>query len=399
MSERDPESAPQSTGPLTGIDLPTYFAPPDRASRDEIEDGVRALAQNQILRGILESIHIPVMVLNAQRQILAANATVLAAMGIDDPQAVTGQRPGEGVGCEHAWDEPGGCGTSRHCATCGAGQAIFTSQIEGRMVERDCQLLTADGDALEFAVRATPIAVGDREFTVLAFRDVSSELRREVLEQTFFHDVLNTIGGLHGWSEVLRRGVGDKSVVIGGKIAGLVDQLTREILDQRDLLAAEAGAFDVELQELSIHQIFHDLEVRFEGHDLCRDRTLEIVSGTREKVISTDSTIVMRVVGNMVKNALEATPAGGTVRVTTMDLPEGGVRFTVWNAGRIPDEIALQIFRRSFTTKGGKGRGLGTYSMKLFGERYLAGVVRFETGEAGTTFTLDLPHAGVNAGR
>jgi sensor histidine kinase regulating citrate/malate metabolism len=58
----------------------------------------------------------------------------------------------------------------------------------------------------------------------------------------------------------------------------------------------------------------------------------------------------------------------------------------------IPEKVALRIFQRSFSTKAKKGRGIGTYSMKLFGERYLGGKVGFETNEEkGTMFFIELP--------
>jgi sensor histidine kinase regulating citrate/malate metabolism len=66
------------------------------------------------------------------------------------------------------------------------------------------------------------------------------------------------------------------------------------------------------------------------------------------------------------------------------------VEFQVRNQGTIPHVVRLQIFQRSFSTKG-PARGLGTYSMKLFAE-YLKGNVWFETSpEAGTTFFLRVP--------
>jgi sensor histidine kinase regulating citrate/malate metabolism len=50
----------------------------------------------------------------------------------------------------------------------------------------------------------------------------------------------------------------------------------------------------------------------------------------------------------------------------------------------------MQLFQRSFSTKG-TGRGIGTYSMKLFGEKYLEGRVDFEsTRENGTTFFIEI---------
>ncbi|MBK8046925.1 MAG: hypothetical protein IPK16_07250 [Anaerolineales bacterium] len=54
-------------------------------------------------------------------------------------------------------------------------------------------------------------------------------------------------------------------------------------------------------------------------------------------------------------------------------------------------DIQLQVFQRSFSTKG-NGRGLGTYSMKLLTERYLQGEVGFvSTPESGTTFFARFP--------
>ena len=41
----------------------------------------------------------------------------------------------------------------------------------------------------------------------------------------------------------------------------------------------------------------------------------------------------------------------------------------------VPEDVKLQIFQRSFSTKG-PGRGLGTYSMKLLTERYLKGIAQ-----------------------
>ena len=58
----------------------------------------------------------------------------------------------------------------------------------------------------------------------------------------------------------------------------------------------------------------------------------------------------------------------------------------------MPEAVKLQVFRRSFSTKAGAGRGVGTYSARLLTERYLGGALRFrsEDGE-GTTFVVTLP--------
>jgi signal transduction histidine kinase len=102
--------------------------------------------------------------------------------------------------------------------------------------------------------------------------------------------------------------------------------------------------------------------------------------------------LVSRVLVNMLKNALEATPRGGVVSLLARAF-DTGIEFSVWNAGEISPIVAARIFERHFSTKGGVGRGLGTYSMKKLGEGCLGGTVGFESGERGTVFKFTLPRS------
>jgi signal transduction histidine kinase len=106
--------------------------------------------------------------------------------------------------------------------------------------------------------------------------------------------------------------------------------------------------------------------------------------------LQSDQNILSRVLSNMVVNALEATKPGATVEVR-YETQSGTSTFTVHNPGVIPDEVALRIFQRSFSTKTEPGHGLGTYSMRLLAEQYLGGKVTFESSiESGTSFFLTL---------
>ena len=111
-------------------------------------------------------------------------------------------------------------------------------------------------------------------------------------------------------------------------------------------------------------------------------------------MFNSDKTQVLRIIGNMLKNALEESSEGDTVKAGCDLTNDNQIRFWVWNSQYIPKRVQLQIFNRSFSTKG-VGRGIGTYSMKLLGERYLKGKVDFtsETND-GTTFFLTLPLSG-----
>ncbi|NBK97049.1 MAG: ATP-binding protein, partial [Erysipelotrichia bacterium] len=94
----------------------------------------------------------------------------------------------------------------------------------------------------------------------------------------------------------------------------------------------------------------------------------------------------------MVKNAMEASQHGETVTIWARQNGEL-VEFRVNNPGVIRDDVKMQLFNRSFSTKG-EGRGIGTYSMRLLSEKFLHGHVSFaSTPDDGTTFIASYPLA------
>ena len=109
-----------------------------------------------------------------------------------------------------------------------------------------------------------------------------------------------------------------------------------------------------------------------------------------EMLIKSDKTLLRRVLGNLIKNALEASEKDSTVSLG-IEVFDSTIVFSVNNKSYMPKDIQLQIFQRSFSTKG-TGRGIGTYSVKLLTEKYLHGTVSFfSTEEYGTTFYVTLP--------
>lgn len=373
-------------------------APPDdgRASPERLARDVEAARESPIVRALLRAAESTLLVLNPERQIVAATkAEAASAAGVE------GLRPGEAFGCVNAQD--GGCGASPACTHCGALGAILASWRTGEPAEAQCLMRSAgDGRSFEFSVRATPIELPERAFTALTLRDVSSDKRREALEQIFFHDVLNTVAGLRLWSERLLEPETDH-----GRAAQRVDLLSRkierELRDQRDLVLAENGTLTPSHGRVSARELLQEVEAVMASDAGARDRRLTVRVEPPALELRTDAALLLRVLVNMVRNAVEATGPGAVVavRADTFDGVDGPrVRFSVHNATAIPPEVQPNVFTRSFSTKGGRGRGLGTYSMKLLGERYLGGEVSFEsTPEAGTTFWIALPPEPARAHR
>jgi signal transduction histidine kinase len=382
---------------MTATRLPAghRHALPDarRAAPDQLLREIDAVTRSPVVEALLQATDSILLVLNAQRQIVACNAVAWDG----DAEAARGLRPGEALDCRHSAGR-GGCGTARACETCGALGAILASSERQAPVEAECSVRSDPlaGGGLEFGVRSTPLAIDGHAFTVVALRDVSAEKRRDALEHIFFHDVLNTVTGLRGWVDRLRRPGADVARV-SARIETLTLQVEREILDHRVLRLAERGELVPRSALLRPAEILQQLEPVFSSNPIARDRRLELDAGPPELELETDAALLLRVLVNMTRNALEATPAGGTVRVWSERARDGSaapdaVRFSVRNAGVIPAEVQARIFERSFSTKAERGRGLGTYGMKLLGERYLGGVVSFvSTDDAGTVFSIRLP--------
>lgn len=377
----------------------TWFAPAERAPQEEIRSTADYCLNNPITQVILDSVEGCVLVLNEQRQILAANPETLRTLNIDDPQAVVGMRPGEAFHCAHSHDTPGGCGTSRHCMACGAAIAIMASQTVNQPCSREC-LMTVSRDnrleAHEFSVRATPLRLDDHCLTIFVLHDINAEKRRDVLEMVFLHDLSNVITGLQGWSELLLRRPHDASL-IAQNIVNLSERINREIQTQRLILQAEQGELKVTPEPTTSAEILEGVRSCFIGYPPDMAYRLQIAATESVTRLLTSPPLLTRILVNMVKNALEATTIGERVQLW-YELREQRPCFMVHNPGRIPEEVALQIFKRSFSTKEGPGRGMGTYSMKLFGEQALGGEVGFTSDAAGgTSFFIMLPAGAIQA--
>lgn len=381
MNDRIPPSWPTRS----------YFAPAGRDTSVEFNRKVAVVEENPLLQEVLNAMPGMVMVLNSNRQIVSANQAVLQILeaALED---VLEKRPGEAVGCIRAKDGPDGCGTSQHCITCGAVNAILESQEHNEKIVRECRVLI-DGPSgvgpLDLKVTATPITVQGEQFVVTAIEDISQSKRLDVLQRVFFHDVMNTAVCISGYTNYLAK---DHSAVEDA--CKLLEYLSRELIEeinaQRDLLAAETGDLKIQVEPVIIPQLLEELRLKYLKNPVADERKVEL-RNIWDGTIITDRRLLRRVLSNLLKNGLEATAPGQTVAVNCSE-SDDSVTFIVHNREVIPKEVQLQIFQRSFSTKAQAGRGIGTYSIKLFAEQYLGGRVEFTSRESeGTSFMLTVP--------
>ena len=370
----------------------SWFAPAGRASGETLQQEAAKIARSELIATLLDAMPDLLMVLNEYRQIVGANKRLLDTCKVDNPEALLGLRPGEAVGCVRSHDGPDGCGASRHCAVCGTVLAVLASQESGLPQRGECQLIIEkDGyTALDLDVYVTPVVIEGEKFTVVALRDISSEKRRYVIERVFFHDILNNASGIRGLASLLQEGVSPVAEdEYKNWLVNLADNLIEEINHQRRLLDAEQGAYQPVFEPVELPELLRDICCLYENHERVPGRILKLEE-LEACTLVTDRPLLRRIVGNMVLNALEASSRGAVVTVGAV-CSDGQVTISVTNPGEIPQDVQLQLFKRSFSTKEKQGRGLGTYSMKLFGERYLGGEVGFRSEGGLTTFFVQLP--------
>ena len=371
----------------------TEFAPAERASRERLAAQAACFTASPLFAELLNRVPDSIVILNGERQIVYANRAALETAGAATLSSVVGMRPGEFWQCRHADESPGGCGTTLFCRYCGAVNAVLASQ-SGRFSVQECRLMrrrNGSEEALDLRVWASPMRVAADDFTFFLVANIADEKRRLFLERIFLHDVMNTATALRGFSFLLGTEENKpwREMCIE-QVGLLTERIVQELEAHRQLISAESGDLRPKVETINALELVTEVVRSYQRPDLLNGRQITIAQRCDSVDFASDRTLLTRVLGNTMKNALEASTPGAVVTIGCTKV-EGAVAFSVHNPTYMPEEIRLQIFNRSFSTKGA-GRGLGTYSMKFLTEKYLGGKIAFQSVEGeGTTFTATYP--------
>lgn len=369
----------------------TYYAPAMRASAAQVRQQHDRISSAKGL-GLVDAVPLMVLVLNTQRQFVYGNQRLLQSLGLDVPDSLLGMRPGEIFRCISVLSAPGGCGTGERCRNCGALEALISS-LEGRDAVQECRLrclCNGQESCMDLRVWAKPLQLDDEIFSVFSIMDIGDEKRRESLERLFFHDVLNKAGGIMGIMKIMAGRVPPAHRDDFGMVAAVFESMVEEILGQKLLREAESHELVVRSRDVSVGELLPRLAASYRHHESASGKGLEVALPSPDIALQTDPSILSRALGNMLKNALEATPSGQAVTLSCSANCET-VCFEVHNPTVMSPEVQQQVFTRSFSTKG-QGRGLGTYGLRLLTEQYLGGRVYFRSTDAtGTVFCIELP--------
>lgn len=346
----------------------------------------------ELIRKLLNLVPMPLLIINGEWRVVYANAAVLNMLAPSGHAPVYGLREGEAFHCIHSRT---GDTLFPMCRVCGMAQAVAAG-LEGRDMVSDCRIscdLAGESRSLDLRAWTVPLAVGSENFSLLALADITHEKRRAILENVCFHDLLNTLTGLRGLLDVLSHTDVAELPVICRTLNQMTQHSIEEIASLRFLAQAEESTLQVVWEELRTGEFLNGSLQTLRSHPAGRSKHISLDRETVDIPFSSDRRLLRRVVDNLLLNALEATPEGGTV---TMGCNLTADRVDIWvhNDSWMPPEVQHQVFQRSFSTKG-EGRGIGTYSISLLSS-YLLGLVSFSsTPEEGTTFHVTLPQQPV----
>ena len=244
---------------------------------------------------------------------------------------------------------------------------------------------------------------------VLAQRLQEAEHQREQLDRerreltaSISHDLRTPLASVRAMVEALSDEVVEDPVEVGRYYTNIrreVERLSRMIDDLFELAQIDAGALTLRTRALTLQEVAAEVVDAMQAQALRRDVTLAIEVEGEPPALPLDGARIERAVANLVRNALEHTPAGGAIRVAV--IPDGdGARLSVVDGGSgiAPGDLP-HIWDRFY--RGGKSRsrpaaaadgaGLGLAIVQGIVEAH-GGVVgaRSEPG-AGAVFTMRLP--------
>ena len=369
------------------------FTPASRSSTEEIIYDHDLIALQKLFSEIFGALTGINAVIDKNHQIIYANKDFLDFLGLKTLDPILGMRPGEAISCIHSKEETAVCGTLNACAYCGAVNSIMESQRTGLKSIKETHITTSEDGKLkswDLNITSTPLTLLEKQFFIVTFQDISDEKRRSTLERIFFHDLLNSAGGLNGLLSILKASTDPEKehelILLSEKAS---QDIIEEITIQRQIRAAENGDLEVKIELINSIELLDSAVSKIEFHEVGQNKRIVIADNSANIDFETDRILVQRVIINLLKNALEATHKNGSV---TVGVESNGdkIWFRVIDDEVIPRDVQMQLFQRSFSTKD-QNRGIGTYSIRLLTENYLKGKVSFISNEEeGTIFSVEL---------
>ncbi|MBF0451345.1 MAG: response regulator [Candidatus Magnetomorum sp.] len=175
------------------------------------------------------------------------------------------------------------------------------------------------------------------------------------------------------------------------------NQLSEMIENSLDTFKMEENTYVFTPSPCNLADIFNKLARDLDSQIRKKNISLEVFIDGRQMLpegtfwVSGEFRLLQNLFGNLLKNAIEASPEDEKVRVDFDPQQKDMFLIRINNKGVVPEILRDRFFDRYATHGKKSGTGLGTYSAKLIAKTH-RGNIRFETDEtSGTTLFVLLP--------
>ena len=207
------------------------------------------------------------------------------------------------------------------------------------------------------------------------------------------HEINNPIAVIQGNVDVLDEVLGEAAAPVRGEIRLVREQIHRIRLIVAKLLQfARPGDYAGYLEAVDVGQLIQDSLVLV-GHQMRRGNVAVEQDVAPGLSVNANRNELQQVLINLMVNALQAMPEGGTLRLAaaaSADAGRPGVRIAVADSGPGLPADRAQLFAPFFTRKAG-GTGLGLWICQSLVERYGGSIAAEDAPGGGAAFAVWLP--------
>ncbi|HVQ35013.1 MAG TPA: hybrid sensor histidine kinase/response regulator [Candidatus Bathyarchaeia archaeon] len=196
------------------------------------------------------------------------------------------------------------------------------------------------------------------------------EALKETLSQTLVHDLKNPLAAVLGNLELIERRVDEPVLNLVRRSKAAAWRMHQMILNLLDVAALEEGKILLHPEPVDAAALARRACQEMEAAAAPRGVTLSVDAGADRNDVRGDPAILRRVFDNLLGNALEHSPQGGTILVNVVSCDEG-IEITVADQGPgVPEPFRERIFEKfqrleNRKTVPGANRGLGLTFCRL----------------------------------
>ncbi|MBI2306206.1 MAG: cache domain-containing protein [Rhodocyclales bacterium] len=216
------------------------------------------------------------------------------------------------------------------------------------------------------------------------------------------HEINNPVAVIQGNLDVLREVLGPGAEPVRQEIRLIDEQVHRiRVIVTKLLQFARPGEFAGYVEAVDVNAVFADCLVLAQHH--LGKRNIEVVRALHAtERVQINRQELQQVLINLIVNAVQAMPEGGTLTLASADWQEEGcrgVRLAVRDTGAgIPPEDLARVFDPFFTTKKNQGTGLGLSISHSLIKRYGGSITADSAPGRGAEFSVRLLEEPVYSG-